>query len=180
MVLPLPGRAVRQVRLFGKLPAHGDFVSRGLGATERDALDAWLSDALAQARADHGTAFEDAYDGAPSWRYVEDEAGGALAASIDRVGRRFPIWLEIAGIAPEETAAAAWGCEELIGEALSGWWDADRLVAAAAALPLAAIRPRGNGWWVEDADGHVVASFAELRPPRLIRAMLSMREEAQG
>lgn len=170
---------MKRVRLFGKLPAHGDFVARGLDPAGQDMLDRWLSEALERARADHGATFEAAYDAAPAWRFVEDGAGGALAASIDRAGRRFPVLLEIAGIAPEETAAAAWGCEELIREALSGWWDADRLVAAAAALPLASILPRANGWWVEDAQGQVIAAFSEARPARLIRAMLSMREEAQ-
>ena len=48
--------------LFGKMPAHGDFVSRGLGPTMRDRLDLWLSAEMDVARAEFGDEFEPRYD----------------------------------------------------------------------------------------------------------------------
>ena len=100
VVVPLSGKALSglSVFAFGKLPAHGDFVARGLGASERDAWDAWASDSLERARRDLGEAFEAEHDQAPPWRFAfgpgrfaQTWVAGALTPSIDRGGRRFVI-----------------------------------------------------------------------------------------
>lgn len=119
--------------LFGKLPAHGDFVSRGLVAGERDALDAWLTASLNDARAALGELFEDRYDRAPAWRFVEEEArrrsAGAIAPSVDSAGRRYPIYLAFMIDAGTSALAAAERCEDLLYRAFAENWDADRLHA---------------------------------------------------
>ena len=58
VVVPLSGGSVTTLPiLFGKLPAHGDFVARGIDAAGRAELDDWLSASLADARAALGEAF---------------------------------------------------------------------------------------------------------------------------
>lgn len=169
---------MRRVQLFGKLPAHGDFVARGVGRAEWDALDTWLSLSLTDARAHLNGGFEAAYDVAPTWLFAEEDIGGALAPSMDSVGRRFPVWLALNAVAEDEASAAATGCEGLIRAALVERWSAERLIAEAAALPLATAAHK-QGWWVEDAAGGTVATRAGVRPPDLITAMLAVAEEVR-
>lgn len=154
-----------RVLLFGKMPAHGDFVARGLESGERGALDAWLSASLAAARAT--PAFDDLYDRAPPWRCRTVAGAGAIAPSQDRVGRRFPLLLAVRG-GDEDTAAA---CEALLYDAIAGGWDADALVAAA---------PEGSAdtpvepdrWWTLGGDGFPPASRPGARPDDLVTAMI--------
>lgn len=162
--------------LFGKLPAHGDFVTRGIGRAEWDTLDTWLSLSLADAREALGAGFEAAYDAAPPWLFADDRTGGALAPSVDAVGRRFPVWLAVGEIAEDQASAAALGCEALIRRALLEGWDAERLMSEAVALPLSA-GSRARGWWVEDAAGSTIATRDAVRPADLMGAMLSIAEE---
>ena len=87
--------------MFGKMPTLGDFVARGLGQQARVDLDTWLSQEMVSARAEAGEGFEARYDAAPAWNFVEcDDAGqwngGALCASQDQAGRRFPLIMDVA------------------------------------------------------------------------------------
>ncbi len=145
-------------RLFGKLPAHGDFVARGCSPQERAALDAWLTASLAEAQGRFGAAFADRFDAALPWRGRSDGgtgqgAGAVIAASQDATGRRYPIVLFAADIG-----------EDLLFDAIAGRWDADRLIAGAGAGPAAPI----DRW--SDADGR--RSLDGPRPPRIVTAML--------
>ena len=76
--------------LFGKLPSHGDFVTRGLSPAERDQLDRWLSDEMEQARDMLGEQFAARFDETPPVLFAHPcEAGwegGALCPSIDSAG----------------------------------------------------------------------------------------------
>lgn len=189
MVVPLPHHAVtaaaRRVTLFGKLPAHGDFVARGLAAAEREELDRWLSGALADARGVLGDRFEAIYDQAPPWRFAaRDEAGwhaGAMAPSVDGVGRRFPLLVGIGGLNAREVEAAAEAAERSIYAALGGSWDADRLVEAVGAHDGGTAGPvvAEDRWWtLGGGSGAATAFLAESlpgrRPPRLVQAMLTL------
>ncbi|SFO46644.1 type VI secretion system-associated protein TagF [Sphingomonas sp. OK281] len=161
--------------LFGKLPAHGDFVSRGWNADERDALDTWLSTSLADARSVHGPAFQTRFDSAPPWRCVIDAAeggiSGALAASQDAVGRRFPIFIVVTGAAD---AAAAEACERLLYDAIGGGWTADALVAQAKMLILSqSPTDRSNRWWTEGGEGFASSERLDAYPAELIPKMLT-------
>jgi type VI secretion system ImpM family protein len=95
---------------FGKIPALGDFITRGLPASFVTSWDAWLSGELAQARQVLGEGWDEAYAGAPTLCFsltpgaLEQAAWhGILAPSFDRVGRQFPLTLALSG--PPELAA---------------------------------------------------------------------------
>lgn len=79
--------------VFGKLPAHGDFVAVGASSPTGRSFDAWLrmaNDQVAQARrklpsGPIGFCYRDA--AGASWLV------GVIVASVDRVGRTFPLAL---------------------------------------------------------------------------------------
>jgi type VI secretion system protein ImpM len=174
------------VQLFGKLPSHGDFVSRGLAAGERDALDSWLSAELDTARKLFEDAFDDLYDRAPPWffQHSEGPAGhaGVLAPSIDRAGRRYPVYLALLGIDGTTGEAAARWCEEMLHQGFAGGWDADRLAGQAAAFSIrASLGPaRGTvpGWWSDGGEGFSPGAIEGLRPERLLSLMLQPEENS--
>ncbi|MES2054491.1 MAG: type VI secretion system-associated protein TagF [Pseudomonadota bacterium] len=153
------------VALFGKLPAHGDFVARGFSHDQRERIDAWLSPSLAQARADLGDAFADTFDRALPWCCAGDGLAGAVAASQDALGRRFPILLMIGD------PAAATRCEELLYAAIGERWEVDRLVREAGDAGDALTVDAANRWWSSD-DG-TGATLNGACPPTLISAMLT-------
>lgn len=173
--------------MFGKLPAHGDFVSRGLAPEARDALDGWLAASLADARAALGTAFDGEYEQAPPWRFAwGDEAGwtaGAMAPSVDAVGRRYPILLALGALTGEQVEPAAAAAETLLYDALAEGWDADRLHAAAQGLapPAGDTWTGGDGWWTLGGERFPEASLVGARPQELLTAMLTpIASEAQA
>lgn len=131
--------------LFGKMPAHGDFVSRGLAGQHRTAWDIWCSDGLALAREALGDAFIDLHSQAEAccfwfgpgpfgrgWRM------GALASVQDRVRRPFLLVLgvesrarpcvEVANAYPERLLS-------LIAQAIVEGWNADETVDRMPAVP---------------------------------------------
>ncbi|MET1110098.1 MAG: type VI secretion system-associated protein TagF [Allosphingosinicella sp.] len=174
-----------QAILFGKLPAHGDFVSRGLSPSERESLDGWLAAEVAVARASLEDAFEEAFDAAPPWRFAwreeagdgEDWTAGALASSVDSVGRRFPLLLGCRGIAPSQALGAAEQCEEAIYAALSESWDAERLTSAAS-VPSSPEQAwvSEDCWWATDCDGREADRLGGRRPFNLILHILTCGE----
>lgn len=95
---------------FGKLPSQGDFVSRRLPWDFTETWDAWLQAGLAQARERLGTAWLPAYLNAPVWRFAlapglagPSAWAGLWFASVDRVGRHFPMTVA-AALAPGQAA----------------------------------------------------------------------------
>ena len=165
--------------LFGKLPAHGDFVARGLSAGERDAFDRWLSAELAGARDALGDAFDPCFEAAPPWRFAwEEDAGlwtaGALAPSVDAAGRRFPLLLARTSLRPGQADGMAGACEDLIYAALAEAWDADKVteMAERAAFGEGGEAPH-EGWWLAGDDGAPLARLPGRRPPGLLVAMLA-------
>lgn len=93
---------------WGKLPAHGDFIGRGLPQAWIQAWDGWLERGLAWAAQAHGMArLRRELAQAPTWCCVIRPGGAAgarqaggpgtwcavLAPSRDRVGRPFPLTL---------------------------------------------------------------------------------------
>lgn len=166
--------------LYGKLPAHGDFVSRGLTTQDRDALDAWLTASLAAAREDDSAAAADAYEHAPPWRFAWSDgvhwSAGALASSVDAVGRRFPILLGRAAITADLVEATAQLIEALLYDALAESWDADRLhTAADTVVPTrGSAWQGGESWWTLGAERFTEGRLAGARPAGLLAAMLTM------
>lgn len=144
--------------VFGKLPAHGDFVARGMPAAEREALDAWLSTSLMAARAHYGDAFDARFDAAQPWRADGDGVAGAIAASQDASGRRYPVLLLC-----EASDRDAAGCETLLYDAITQGWSVDDLAQAAGAAPGGA----PARWYAADAE------LPGARPPELLASMLA-------
>ncbi|MCE6959793.1 type VI secretion system-associated protein TagF [Cereibacter sphaeroides] len=117
-----------RVGFFGKLPAAGDFVARGLPAPFCRAWDAWVTRHLAQ-RLGNG-----APQGGLRFRL---SSGGRMAAGVilpskDRVGRRFPLTLA------------------LVGERMPSAPGLDPWCAAAAALVTSALAPDDLARALED------------------------------
>ena len=171
------------VQLFGKLPAHGDFVSRGLSADARDSLDLWLAGSMSDTRERLGDdVFAQRFDTAPPWRCVVPTDGGivagALAPSVDAVGRRYPIYLARAD-ADAGAEAMAEACEALLYDALAGGWDADALVSAAASITADADEDRAGAarWWTLGNDVFDPAAMTGARPTTLFQVLLDRREE---
>jgi type VI secretion system protein ImpM len=157
----MPGQAVSRVKLFGKMPAHGDFVGRGLLPPEADNLDGWLIATMLHARDRVGDAFDDRYDRAPPWRFATPEAAGVLVASVDAVGRRYPLYLAL-NDAPAEVAEA---CEDLVYRAFAGAWDADRLAGEAEALAaIPGVPAKQARWWTIGGEGFAPAECFGDRP----------------
>jgi type VI secretion system protein ImpM len=139
----MPGQAVTSPRAFafGKLPTHGDFVSRGLSSDELAAWDGWCSAGLEAARAALGAEFEVRHDAAPPFRFVFGPGpfgggwrAGALAPSIDAAGRRFFIVLggqTPAPPSPEAGDQIAMAAENEIYRAFQAADDVDAMVVSA-------------------------------------------------
>lgn len=124
---------------FGKLPGAGDFAHRRMPPTLRTRWDNWLHDGLAELRARHPGWIE-AYLTSPVWGFLigpgvaEDGTWiGAMAPSVDRVGRYYPIAL-FAPITLHESAPVVWwhAARHLLMQALESDADAhefERLIA---------------------------------------------------
>ncbi len=83
---------------FGKLPKHGDFVSRNLAERFIEPWDDWLQGVIAEAKNQLGVEWLETYLVCPIWRFVlgpgvigDDAWLGALMPSVDRVGRYYPL-----------------------------------------------------------------------------------------
>ncbi|MCB2078748.1 MAG: type VI secretion system-associated protein TagF [Novosphingobium sp.] len=172
----MPGRAIDKW-LFGKLPAQGDFVSRGLDHKVRDQLDRWLSHEMEAAK-ERFADFDERYMHAPACNFVDcDEdgrwSGGAMCASVDKVGRRFPIILS----APADDAGSAAGisgaCLFALHEAFSSGWDADSLYAAELLPVELPWTPDVAEWALVSEEGPAYVA-RERFPEGIVSAMLEM------
>ena len=170
--------------LFGKVPAHGDFVWRGWPDAVVARLDGWLTDGLSALRAAAGDeGYGAAMREAPLWHcWLIGPAGecvhGVITPTVDSAGRIFMLVAGIAGPAADVWAVAsqhpgfAEQAEAAVYDALAGGLDADGLAARlAAAVPavdgvgrfLASLSgPAASAFWVPNpAAGPPVALPAE-------------------
>jgi type VI secretion system protein ImpM len=118
--------------LYGKVPEKGDFICRRLSRGFVDPWDAWLQRGIERSQGVLGQDWLPAYLQAPLWRFGlvpgicgEYGVAGVLMASVDRVGRYFP--LTLAALLPSRARparvfsnSAAWfeAAEALLLEAL--------------------------------------------------------------
>lgn len=137
---------------YGKLPTLGDFASRRLDAAWISIWDTWLAEGLGALR-ENDDGWLDAYLASPAWRFVlmpralPGDAGtrgcaGVLMASVDRVGRYFPLTLVAAlDVVPRSTAQLdallGWlaRLEDIAVDAMQDDWSIDRLEQELAACP---------------------------------------------
>lgn len=97
---------------YGKTPLTGDFVSRRLSRAIIDKLDTWLQTGMTAIQHEAPDVWREHYESAPIWDAVlpagivtSSVCLAIVAASFDRVGRRFPFCLIVA--LPGHTAALA-------------------------------------------------------------------------
>ena len=83
--------------VYGKLPAHGDFVHRNLPSDVITAWDEWLQHFIASPRQQMGEDWLNIYLTSPVWRFVfssgvldNNSWSGVMVPSVDRVGRYYP------------------------------------------------------------------------------------------
>ncbi|GAA4333576.1 hypothetical protein GCM10023144_24970 [Pigmentiphaga soli] len=98
---------------YGKLPSLGDFASRRLPVDFIEPWDAWLSSVLEASRRRLGNDWLNAYLSCPVWRFLllpgalsANGWAGVLLASVDRVGRHFPLTVAAPMDKPPATPAA--------------------------------------------------------------------------
>lgn len=120
--------------LYGKLPAHGDFIQRNLASSFIGPWDEWLQHFIAGTKEQLGEDWLDMYLTSPIWRFAlsdgvvdADRWAGILMPSVDQVGRYFPFTVAVRLDEGQHAAAflaeqSAWyaGVEELALLALDG------------------------------------------------------------
>jgi type VI secretion system protein ImpM len=128
--------------LFGKLPAHGDFIHRNLPTKLINEWDAWLQTFIGSTQERLGDSWLEIYLTSPIWRFCLSPGtldGNAWAGiwlpSVDRVGRYFPF--SVLRRLPERTSLASFlsqqgewftAVEALALKALDGQLPVDRLL----------------------------------------------------
>lgn len=88
--------------VYGKLPAHGDFIQRNLPAAFVREWDVWLQHFISGAKEKIGGDWLDIYLTSPIWRFAlssgvvgEGRWAGILMPSVDQVGRYFPFTIAV-------------------------------------------------------------------------------------
>ena len=128
----------RSVCWWGKLPARGDFVGRGLPPRWRSDWDDWLQRGIALAATVlDGAGVRERLGSFAPWCYQALPASGEtwagiMVASHDRVGRAFPLTLVERLPAPVSPGESAARLASLLDAAADG---PEALDAAIAALP---------------------------------------------
>ena len=168
------------VSAFGKIASLGDFIRIGAPAGVVDPWDRWLQQTLEAARAACGTDWQACYLSAPIWRFVlgpglagSQAVAGIMMASVDRVGRQFPLTLFAilpgTGSSPSDTWFA--DLEDVALDTLDDAASLGTLRAALARVAAAVPGPdpvpaSGHSLWVAQWEGAVQRlAFAGLPPP---------------
>jgi type VI secretion system protein ImpM len=166
--------------LFGKLPSHGDFVARGIGAMATERWDGWMAEGLDAARSALGYGFDDAHGAAPPWRFVRRDPEGAwsagvLAPSMDLAGRRFLLLLAVEDLDLAQAGALGAGTAErmegVLYAAFAEGLDADAAHARAAqvaeeaalsapAADLLRAEAARSVWWTLGGAAHTADAVA--------------------
>ena len=157
--------------LYGKLPAKRDFVAANAPRRFLEMWEPWLQASVATSRQTLGEAWLAAYNSAPIWRFwlggglCGEAVLGAFMASIDGVGRSFPLTV-FAGegaesLAPPEIEPNKDWCEAaetLLLDALAPQADYETIAAQAAALapPLTQPHAENVSGIANLADGSVL------------------------
>lgn len=161
-----------QTGIFGKLPAHGDFLHRNLPSRVINVWDEWLQAFVANTQERLGESWLEIYLTSPIWRYClsqgvvdDNQWAGIVLPSVDRVGRYFPfsIMRKISnGLAPSEfvETGVQWyeEIENLALQALDGQLQIDALLDA-----LNQLSPPGGSQYIRQpagpAEAGVVVDF---------------------
>lgn len=137
---------------FGKMPALGDFFRIALPPGFEAPWDEWVQEGLLAARAALADRWQDCFFSAPIWRFTlaptlagRAAVQGVLMASVDRVGRQFPLTLVAAlrGAGPPDVVTAHLTADACFAELEDVALDAldDRMTIRALAQRLQSISP---------------------------------------
>ncbi len=148
------------IGVFGKLPAHGDFVRRSLPQSFIGPWDIWLQAGIGMARGTLGHGFDARWAASPAWRFFlpagacgPAAVAGVLLPSADAVGRPFPLTLA-ALLAPGETPPGPTWFEAVERVAVAARDSAELVDVLVATLPPVLPLPPGallgQGWWTGD------------------------------
>lgn len=131
-------------------------------AAQQTEFDTALSQSLHAAQQRFGEGYRDGFLAAPPWRCViaveGGYLGGALAPSMDRAERLFPIFLARQSASHSEAAEGARACEDLLFRAIPELWPVDRLLTEAEALQPRSDRDANadaeakQGWWLDGGE----------------------------
>ncbi len=128
--------------LYGKIPAHGDFVSRGLERLQRSETDAWLTQWMRRAKTEWADEFEDNYRSAQPWLFSGEHITAILMPSFDSVERLFPIFACVkSGAVIQDVYDAAFS-------AIAENETADQLFEALQSLNSEADVSKAQGWFL--------------------------------
>jgi len=142
--------STQQFGLYGKLPAHGDFVSRNLPSAFIANFDDWLQGFIASSKEQLTDDWLDIYLTGPIWRFVFSPGcvdgnawTGILVPSVDSVGRYFPFTIvhtlqKDTSLVDVLSSQAAWysNIEEVALDALQNEYDADTVIEKLQVYPL--------------------------------------------
>ncbi|HEY5602219.1 MAG TPA: type VI secretion system-associated protein TagF [Gammaproteobacteria bacterium] len=128
--------------IYGKLPAHGDFISRNLPSAFLNYWDEWLQGFIASSQEQLTDDWLNTYLTGPIWRFalsrgcVDGNAWvGVMMPSVDSVGRYFPFCVvnrlqNESNLVDIISAQANWfeAIEEIALDALQNEYNADTLM----------------------------------------------------
>ena len=172
--------------LFGKLPAHGDFVQRNLSSGFINSWDEWLQHFIAGTQEQLGENWLNIYLTSPIWRFVfssgvidENIWAGVMMPSVDRVGRYYPFSVIKKlpdNINPFEfiQLQSSWyqDIETLALDALDGAILVDDLMAELDNKPLTIESCYSKTGFNHDADGFQFDMEFEEQSPSSVYALL--------
>jgi len=139
--------AIEPPAFYGKLPAHGDFVGRGLSAAQELAIDRWLAGWIAAARSEWEDEFAENYRTAQPWLFGGERVSAIAIPSADRVGRLFPL------LATVPAAVELQALYDTVVTGIGKVWDGDQLFTALGEMVGETdAEAEARGWFVPDAE----------------------------
>jgi type VI secretion system protein ImpM len=161
---------------YGKLPAHGDFVRRGLPGSFVAPWDAWLQATVGTAIERLGPDFSARWDSLGAWHFRlppgccgPDGVAGVVLPSSDLVGRAFPLTIAVLSVG-EARPSPAWH-EEAAAAGASARDRGDSIDVLLQRLPAPRRGEDGQdaGWW---QAGGTACTLTGLPDPGLLAAVM--------
>ncbi len=157
--------------IYGKLPAHGDFISRNLPSAFLNYWDEWLQGFIASSQEQLTEDWLNIYLTGPIWRFVFSKGCvdgqawiGLMMPSVDSVGRYFPFCVvnklpDDCNLVDTLSSQANWfeSMEEISLEALQNEIDADSLIEKLQEHPF---EPQAFYYQKDDSQGGNDALYA--------------------
>lgn len=131
---------------YGKLPAHGDFISRGLDQKSAKSVDIWLSEVIQRGQNQWGESFVTQFKSAQPWLFDGETLAAIMMPSMDKVGRLFPL------LVTTQSGIAIQALYDRVYSAISESWLCDKLSAELLALNGSRHERGHKGWFLPDEN----------------------------